>query len=243
MRSSMIIRPASRCYAFFYSFSLCFFLSSSISAQHDPDSAGVLTGNAGSSLSAQGRTDGVGALAANMSTTPTGTDQPETPGALIVNTDARRSMSLNGKWQYIVDPYETGFYDYRYKERRQKDPEAYWSSDQPRDKTDRKEHGFIDKYSLEVPGDWNSQDARFLYYEGTIWYKRTFDYTKWKPSDKLSIWFGAVNYRADIYLNGRKLGMHKGGFTPFNFEIPDSILQSTGNSLVVKVDNKRYADE
>lgn len=46
-----------------------------------------------------------------------------------------------------------------------------------------------------------------------------------------------------MYLNGRKLGAHKGGFTPFNFEIPDTLLKQKSNSLVVKVDNKRYADE
>lgn len=162
---------------------------------------------------------------------------------LIANTDGRPSVSLNGKWQYIVDPYETGFYDYRYKERNQEDPEAYWSSDKPRDKTDRKEHGYIDKYTLQVPGDWNSQDAKFLYYEGSVWYKKTFNYRKSNPADKVFLYFGGVNYRADVYLNGKKLGMHKGGFTPFNFEVPDSILKETDNYLVVKVDNKRYADE
>ena len=35
---------------------------------------------------------------------------------LITNIQSRKSISLNGKWQYIVDTYETGFYDYRYNE-------------------------------------------------------------------------------------------------------------------------------
>lgn len=162
---------------------------------------------------------------------------------LIANPAGRTTKSLNGKWQYIVDPYETGFYDYRYKERAEKDPEAYWSTDKQANKLDRKEHGYIDKYTIQVPGDWNSQDPKFLYYEGTVWYKKSFDYQKTKSSDKVFIYFGAVNYRADVYLNGKKLGMHKGGFTSFNFEIPDSILKAKNNYLVVKVDNKRYADE
>lgn len=162
---------------------------------------------------------------------------------LIANPAGRTTKSLNGKWQYIVDPYETGFYDYRYKERAEKDPEAYWSTDKQANKLDRKEHGYIDKYTIQVPGDWNSQDPKFLYYEGTVWYKKSFDYQKTKSSDKVFIYFGAVNYRADVYLNGKKLGMHKGGFTSFNFEIPDSILKTKNNYLVVKVDNKRYADE
>lgn len=162
---------------------------------------------------------------------------------LITNTAARQSVSLNGKWQYIVDPYETGFYDYRFKERAENDREAYWNSDIPDNKLDRKEHGYISKYSINVPGDWNSQDPKFLYYEGTVWYQKSFDFKKKNPSDKLFLYFGAVNYRADVYLNGKKLGSHKGGFTPFNFEIPDSVLKEKSNFLVVKVDNKRFANE
>ncbi len=162
---------------------------------------------------------------------------------LITNIGSRKTTSLNGKWQYIVDPYETGFYDYRYQERKEKDREAYWNSDVPDNKTDRKEHGYADKYSLNVPGDWNSQDAKFLYYEGNVWYKKSFDYKKSASTNHVFLYFGAVNYRADVYLNGHKLGMHKGGFTPFDFEIDDSILKETNNYLVVKVDNKRFKDE
>ena len=162
---------------------------------------------------------------------------------LITDIPNRNTTSLNGKWQYIVDPYETGFYDYRYKEMREKAPGAYWNSDIPDNKTSLKEHGYIDKYTLNVPGDWNSQDPKFLYYEGTVWYKKSFDYTKTNPSNRVFLYFGAVNYRADVYLNGKKLGFHMGGFTPFNFEIPDSVLKPANNFLVVKVDNKRGVEE
>jgi len=162
---------------------------------------------------------------------------------LISNTGARKSLSLNGKWQYIVDPYETGFYDYRYKELKEDNPDAYWNTDVQVNKTEKKEHGYIEKYSLEVPGDWNHQQPEFTFYEGTIWYKKSFDMEKAAAGSKYHLYFGAVNYRADVYLNGKKLGMHKGGFTPFNFEVPVSLLREKGNFLVVKVDNKRHADE
>lgn len=166
---------------------------------------------------------------------------PQNP--LIANLPGRKKQSLDGRWQYIVDPYETGFYNYRWQERDINDKEAYWSSDIPENKTDRKEHGYIDKYSLRVPGDWNSQDAKFLYYEGSVWYKKTFDAKLPKEDERVFLYFGAVNYRADVYLNGQKLGMHKGGFTAFNFEIPPSLLKEKNNYLVVKVDNKRSRDE
>src|ERR1043165_9611482 len=163
--------------------------------------------------------------------------------ALIANVASRKTISLNGKWQYIIDPYETGFYDYRYQEKNEHDKDAYWNTDVPENKTDRKEHGYTDKYVLRVPGDWNSQAAKFLYYEGTVWYKKSFDFQELNPSQRVFLYFGAVNYRADVYLNGKKLGMHKGGFTPFNFEIPRNLLKAKNNYLVVKVDNKRLRDE
>ena len=167
--------------------------------------------------------------------------QAQTP--LITDIPFRQTISLNGKWQYIVDPYETGFFDYRYKEKNETDKEAYWNSDKPKTKTDRIEYGYNDKYSLTVPGDWNHQDPKFLYYEGTVWYKKSFDVPRRDPSGRVFLYFGAVNYRADVYLNGRKLGMHQGGFTPFNFEIPDTLLKDKGNYLVVRVNNKRGTDE
>ena len=162
---------------------------------------------------------------------------------LVANVSSRNVTSLDGKWQYIIDPYETGFYDYRYKELNEKNSAAYWSSDVPQNKLDIKEFGYNDKYTLNVPGDWNSQAQKFLYYEGTVWYKKSFNYKKSSATNRVFLYFGAVNYKADVYLNGHKLGQHKGGFTPFNFEVEDSILKEKNNFLVVKVDNKRFADE
>lgn len=162
---------------------------------------------------------------------------------LVTNIPSRKTISLNGKWQYIIDPYETGYRNYRWDERGRNDREAYWNSDVPDNKTDRKEHGYSDKYSLNVPGDWNSQGERFLYYEGTVWYRKSFDVQMPKENERVFLHFGAVNYQADVYLNGTKLGMHKGGFTAFNFEIPSSLLKAKDNFLVVKVDNKRFKDE
>jgi beta-glucuronidase len=162
---------------------------------------------------------------------------------LVTNIASRKSISLDGKWQYIIDPYETGFYNYRFEERAEKDREAYWNSDVPDNKTDRKEHGYTNKYTLNVPGDWNSQDPKFLYYEGTVWYKKSFDGKLPSIGEEVFLYFGAVNYKADVYLNGKKLGMHKGGFTPFNFKIPAGLLKEKNNFLVDKVDNKRAKDE
>ena len=155
---------------------------------------------------------------------------------VIQNSDGRKTISLAGQWQTIVDPYESGFYDYRY----QPSPNGYFRNAKPKNKSELIEYDFDKSGTLKVPGDWNTQSEQLFFYEGTVWYKKSFDYQR-KPDTRLFVYFGAANYVADVYLNGEKLGQHEGGFTPFNFEIT-KLVRETGNFLVVKVDNKRRRD-
>ena len=155
---------------------------------------------------------------------------------LIANTEGRKTVALDGAWQTIVDPYESGFYDYRY----QPSANGYFKNAKPKSPSDLIEYDFDKSASLKVPGDWNTQSEKLFFYEGTVWYKKSFDYQR-KPNTRVFVYFGAANYRADVYLNGEKLGQHVGGFTPFNFEIT-KLVRDTGNFLVVKVDNRRARD-
>ncbi|PYS63750.1 MAG: beta-glucuronidase, partial [Acidobacteria bacterium] len=134
------------------------------------------------------------------------------------------------------DPYETGYYDYRY----EPSADGYFKDAKPKNKSDLIEYNFDTSEALKVPGDWNTQQERLLFYEGTIWYKKSFDYQR-KENTRLFVYFGAVNYLADVYLNGEKIGRHEGGFTPFNFEVTN-LVRDKSNSLIVKVDNKRRRD-
>jgi beta-glucuronidase len=131
---------------------------------------------------------------------------------LIANTDGHKTVSLDGPWQTIVDPYESGFYNYRY----QPSDNGYFKNAKPKTKSDLIEYDFDSSGSLQVPGDWNTQADQLFFYEGTIWYKKSFDYKR-RPNIRLFVYFGAANYLTDVYLNGEKLGEHEGGFTPFNF--------------------------
>ena len=155
---------------------------------------------------------------------------------LIANTDGRKTVSLNGQWQTIIDPYESGYYNYRY----QPSDNGYFKNAKPKSKSDLIEYDFDTSATLNVPGDWNTQSDQLFFYEGTVWYKKSFDYAR-QPNTRLFVYFGAANYLADVYLNGEKIGQHEGGFTPFNFEIT-KLVRDTGNFLVVKVDNKRRRD-
>jgi beta-glucuronidase len=153
--------------------------------------------------------------------------------------------SLDGDWKSIIDPYESGFYDYRYAQRdKDKNPsraEAFFLDAQAADPSERVEYNFETSPSLRVPGDWNTQRPELFYYEGSLWYRRIIDAEKPADGERSFLRFGAANYRADVYLNGRKLGTHIGGFTPFSFEVTQQ-LKAGANSLVVKVDNKRSKD-
>jgi len=155
---------------------------------------------------------------------------------LITNVAGRTTTTLNGAWQSIVDPFENGYYDYRYQPR----ADGFFQARTPRDKSDLVEYDFDTSPLLQVPGDWNSQDERLFFYEGTVWYRKVFDYRP-PPGARLFVHFGAANYEAHVYLNGTELGSHEGGFTPFNFEITKQV-KAEGNSLVVKVDNRRRLD-
>ena len=162
---------------------------------------------------------------------------------LLINTAGRYTTTLNGNWNYIVDPYETGYYSFHsevYDQTNPGSPSAFYNDYQPKDKAELVEYNFSKSPTLKVPGDWNTQKENLLYYEGTIWLKKSFDYNL-TNNKRVFIYFGAVNYKAEVYLNGKKLGTHEGGFTPFNFEI-SSIVKAKGNYLVVKVDNKRFKE-
>ena len=161
----------------------------------------------------------------------------------IADVFARQTTSLDGKWNVIVDPYDTGYFDYRRQpyDAGGKVTGGFALDRQAKDKTDLIEYNFDTSPTLNVPGDWNSQDDKLFYYEGSVWYRKKFDVTKSAPDHRLFIYFGAANYEADVYLNGKKLGKHIGGFTPFAYEIT-KLAKAKNNSLVVRVNNNRHAD-
>ena len=87
---------------------------------------------------------------------------------------ARRDLSLNGRWHVIVDPYDNGYVNYRQErfDASAKPTGGYFLDRKPSRPSDLIEYDFDRSPSLQVPGDWNSQDDRLLYYESTVWYRR-----------------------------------------------------------------------
>lgn len=142
------------------------------------------------------------------------------------NIAGRKTTSLNGTWQVIIDPNDNG------------EKMGIGKDARPTGKTDFLEYSFDSASTLQVPGDFNSQRPELTYLEASVWYKKTFTYQA--KGKRLFLHFGAVNYLASVYLNGEKIGTHEGGFTPFQFEITDRVKAQ--NSLVVRVNNQRRKD-
>lgn len=153
----------------------------------------------------------------------------------MTRPDARAGRSLDGDWQVIVDPFDHGRIDY------QSRPTEEFAAERVRTgPADRVEHEFSDQHTLSVPGDWNSQRDDLFYYEGAVWYRRTFDAPP-AAGERAFLHFGGANRVARVWINGQFLGRHDLGFTPFEFEVTQH-LRAGENAVVVSVDNRRAPD-
>ena len=137
----------------------------------------------------------------------------------INHVELRETNSLNGLWNVRLAPFNGGG------GAKMSVPISNGVEDP----------NFIDH--LKVPGDWNTQEEKLYYFEGTIFYKLNFQQSK-NEGKRYFIHFGAANYQADVYLNGKEIGSHIGGFTPFSFNITEA-LKNGMNTLVVRVENNR----
>ena len=155
----------------------------------------------------------------------------------LANVRARNITSLNGEWNYIIDVQEEGYYDYRM------NPTAwgFFRNAKPQRPEDLIEYDFDKAAVMNIPGDWNTQNEQLFFYEGTVWFKRSFEWHRKADDHRTILYFGAVNYEARVWVNGRNAGYHVGGFTPFNMDITD-LLTDGDNFVIVKVDNKRKAE-
>ena len=156
---------------------------------------------------------------------------------LIQNVNAYECLLLNGEWNYIVDVQEEGYYDYRMKPTQW----GFFQNAKPQRPEDLIEYDFDKSPTMQIPGDWNTQDERLFFYEGTVWFKKSFQAVPMQECRTL-LYFGAVNYHCHVWVNGKKAGEHIGGFTPFNFDISDLLIEGE-NTVIVKVDNKRHAED
>jgi beta-galactosidase len=100
--------------------------------------------------------------------------------------------------------------------------------------------------TVNLPHTWNAVDAASTdlpgsYERGLGWYRLEFA----TPAAGVRHWLeiGAASLVADVWLNGRHLGEHVGGFTAFRFDVTDELAPAGTNVLLVKVDNRQPKEE
>ena len=130
--------------------------------------------------------------------------------------DFQRSlwMNLNGQWDFRFD-------------------------DQDQGKCQRWEETFINGDKIQVPFCYQSAlsgiDTQQIH--PIMWYTRTFVVPNEFAGKRILLHFGAVDYHCEVYLNGRCVGSHSGGYTPFHFSI-ENYLISGENRLTVRVEDR-----
>jgi beta-glucuronidase len=159
------------------------------------------------------------------------------PAPLIADADHRQSVSLDGAWHAIVDPYNVGYLTYRYEPR---DDGFFQNLHPDQEPNTLIEYNFAASPTLNVPGDWNSQRPDLFFYEGPVWYEKDFSYHP-KPGTRVFLRIGAANYFSRVWVNGDEACEHAGGFTPFNCEVTN-LLDDGDNFAVISVDNTRLRE-
>jgi len=144
----------------------------------------------------------------------------------LVNITGRKTESLNGKWNFGIDLYDTCRRSHWWKEER-----FNADGELPVD------YDWESWEYITVPSCWNLQKSELHYYEGCGVYTRTFRYFPQEEGERLLLRFEGAAYRTTVFLNGKIIGTHDGASTPFNADITDIVKKD--NRIVVSVDASR----
>src|SRR5262245_18972063 len=158
---------------------------------------------------------------------------------LLVSADMRAGVELSGSWHYSIDPLVAGLAGF-HGETPDRGQLLYREIDV------RKEMAADNRVLYEfdlahspvttLPSSWLTQAPELRYYQGLMWYQRTFP----APAERKGrsfLRFGAANYTTVVYLNGQPVGRHEGGFTPLTFE-GTKLLRAGDNQITVGVDSQ-----
>ena len=94
--------------------------------------------------------------------------------------------------------------------------------------------------SIAVPASYNDQspDAAFRDHTGTVWYRTRIVCPGFFAGQRAVLRFGAVTHSARVFLNGKEVCAHRGGFLPFEIEVTDLISPGEEAEILVEADNR-----
>ncbi len=152
----------------------------------------------------------------------------------LLHLPARRRVSLDGPWRYILDPFDAG-------KRGNNQRRTFWRDFRPPATGPLVEYSWDDSPVMTLPTDWNSQSPELLWYDGPVYFRRTFTAPPRGLGERVHLAFDAVNYHATIWLDGTRIGEHEGGFTPFAIDITDRITGGE-QAITVCADSRHHAE-
>lgn len=122
-----------------------------------------------------------------------------------------------------------------------------WAFAFDQDKLGKKDRWYIDfpeQYTIEVPFVYQSQLSGIHKQEhcDVVWYQRKFTVPASMGARRL-LHFGAVDYKAEVWLSGQYLGAHEGGYTPFTFDITHLTVPGETYNLVVRCEDRLECDQ
>ncbi len=124
-------------------------------------------------------------------------------------------IDLNGQWQFAYDDADVGL-----DERWQDDPRRFERT-----------------INVPFPPESEMSGINDKGFHPVLWYRRTFDRSM-KPSGRLLLHFGAVDYRAHVWVNGDLVATHEGGHTPFSADITGSLKPDGEQVVVVRAEDQ-----
>ncbi|MHC4146561.1 MAG: sugar-binding domain-containing protein, partial [Planctomycetota bacterium] len=126
--------------------------------------------------------------------------------------DARQLQSLDGTWEITFDPQNQG------RQGRWHQQQVFAAHPNRRD--------------IPVPSCWELIEKD---YEGVAFYRRTFKVPENWEGKVIRLHFDAVNFLSEVWINDQAVGVHEGGFTPFEFRIDNLIKPREENTLILRV--------
>ena len=88
-------------------------------------------------------------------------------------------------------------------------------------------------FSPETPASGINDQGLYC----VVWYRRSFQRPELKPGERLMLHFGAVDYGATVWVNGVKAIEHEGGYTPFQIEIQELLVNGPEQQIVVRAED------
>jgi len=141
--------------------------------------------------------------------------RPEYPRPTFVREDW---LNLNGTWEFEFDDEDAGLAE-------------HWYRGKPFGR--RIVVPFTFESALSGIGDRSIHEV--------VWYRRTFRLPESYRGRRIMLNFGAVDYRATVWVNGELITEHRGGYTPFGCDITESLKHE--NTLVVRVEDRATPDQ